>query len=214
VLGFVADVRDFDSVADAFAAVHEQWGPVDVLISGAAGNFLADVNSLSPNGFKVVVDIDLNGAFNVVRAGFQHLAAGASVINITAPQATVAMRYQAHVSAAKAGVDQLTRVLALEWGFHNIRVNAICPGLTSGTEGLDRLTPANDPGRASAIATVPLGRLGTTDDIAALAMFLASSAASYISGAVIPCDGGAAIDTLKAAVEEAGRSLAGAHAGA
>jgi NAD(P)-dependent dehydrogenase (short-subunit alcohol dehydrogenase family) len=74
----------------------------------------------------VVVDIDLNGTFNVVRAGFQHLAAGASIINITAPQSTVAMRYQAHVSAAKAGVDQLTRVLALEWGVHNIRVNAIC----------------------------------------------------------------------------------------
>jgi len=207
---FVADVRDFDSVTAAFAAVHMEWGEIDVLISGAAGNFLADVNSLSSNGFKVVVDIDLNGTFNVVRAAFAHLAPGASVVNITAPQATIPMRYQAHVCAAKAGVDQLTRVLALEWGARNIRVNAICPGPIAGTEGLERLTPTDDPGGSTAITTVPLGRLGTKDDIAALAMFLSSSAASYISGAVIPCDGGGAIDSVKTGIEEAGRSLAAA----
>jgi NAD(P)-dependent dehydrogenase (short-subunit alcohol dehydrogenase family) len=208
--GFVADVRDFDSVAAAFAGVRAEWGTVDVLVSGAAGNFLAEVNSLSPNGFKVVVDIDLIGTFNVMRAGFDHLASGASVINITAPQATIPMRYQAHVCAAKAGVDQLTRVLALEWGARNIRVNAISPGPISGTEGLGRLTPAEDPGGGTAATSVPLGRLGTTQDIASLAMFLSSSAATYISGAVIPCDGGGAIDSVKSGIEAAGRSLAAA----
>jgi NAD(P)-dependent dehydrogenase (short-subunit alcohol dehydrogenase family) len=208
--GFVADVRDFASVAAAFAGVRAEWGTVDVLVSGAAGNFLAEVNSLSPNGFKVVVDIDLIGTFNVMRAGFEHLAPGASVINITAPQATIPMRYQAHVCAAKAGVDQLTRVLALEWGSRNIRVNAIAPGPISGTEGLERLTPTDDPGGDTATMSVPLGRLGTKQDIASLAMFLSSSAASYISGAVIPCDGGGAIDSVKSGIEEAGRSLAAA----
>jgi NAD(P)-dependent dehydrogenase (short-subunit alcohol dehydrogenase family) len=208
--GFVADVRDFASVAAAFAGVRAEWGTVDVLVSGAAGNFLAEVNSLSPNGFKVVVDIDLIGTFNVMRAGFEHLASGASVINITAPQATIPMRYQAHVCAAKAGVDQLTRVLALEWGSRNIRVNAIAPGPISGTEGLERLTPTDDPGGDTATMSVPLGRLGTKQDIASLAMFLSSSAASYISGAVIPCDGGGAIDSVKSGIEEAGRSLAAA----
>ena len=208
--GFVADVRDFDSVAATFAAVRQQIGRVDVLVSGAAGNFLAEVNALSPNGFKVVVDIDLNGTFNVLRAGFQHLAPGASVINITAPQATIPMRYQAHVCAAKAGVDQLTRVLALEWGPRNIRVNAIAPGPISGTDGLERLTRTDDPGGQGTVTSVPLGRLGTAADIGALAMFLSSSAASYISGAVIPCDGGGAIDSIKSGIEETGRSLAAA----
>ena len=210
--GFVADVRDFDSIVATFAAVRAEWGPVEVLISGAAGNFLAEVNSLSPNGFKVVVDIDLNGTFNVMRAGFEHLAQGASVVNITAPQATIPMRYQAHVCAAKAGVDQLTRVLALEWGFRNIRVNPIAPGPISGTEGLHRLTPPEDSAGRTAVRSVPLGRLGTKEDIASLAMFLSSSAASYISGAVIPCDGGGAIDSVKSGIEEAGRSMVAASA--
>jgi NAD(P)-dependent dehydrogenase (short-subunit alcohol dehydrogenase family) len=208
VRGFIADVRDFDSVAAAFAALRADWGAVDILVSGAAGNFLAEVNSLSSNGFKVVVDIDLVGTFNVMRAGFEHLVPGASVVNITAPQAVIPMRYQAHVCAAKAGVDQLTRVLALEWGVRGIRVNAIAPGPISGTEGLERLTPADDVGGESAADTVPLGRLGTKADIASLAMFLSSSAASYISGAVIPCDGGGAIDSIKPAIEAAGRALA------
>lgn len=210
--GYVADVREFGSVAETFAMFTEEFGPVDVLVSGAAGNFLAEAASLSPNGFKVVVDIDLNGTFNVIRAGSDHLADGASVINITAPQVTIPMRYQAHVCAAKAGIDQLTRVLALEWGHRGIRVNAIAPGPIHGTEGLERLTPGADPDGANAGTSVPLGRLGTTTDIANLAMFLSCSAGSYITGAVIPCDGGGGIDSIKAVVETAGRTLIAAQA--
>lgn len=212
VSGHVTDVRDFDSVAATFSEFRQSHGLVDVLVSGAAGNFLADVNTLSSNGFKVVVDIDLNGTFNVTRAGFDHLADGASILNITAPQAVIPMRYQAHVCAAKAGVDQLTRVLALEWGYRGIRVNGIAPGPIQGTEGLDRLTPTSDSDGSSASTTVPLGRLGTKQDIANLAMFLSSSAASYITGTIIPCDGGGGIDTIKAAIEGAGRSLIAARA--
>ncbi|MET8100794.1 SDR family oxidoreductase [Streptomyces sp. NPDC005236] len=143
------------------------------------------------------------------RCGFEHLAPGASVINITAPQATIPVRYQAHVCAAKAGVDQLTRVLALEWGGRGIRVNAIAPGPIAGTEGLARLSPGDDPQSERSIGTVPLGRFGTTDEIADLAMFLSSSAAAYISGAVIPCDGGGSFEVVRA-IEEAGRFLASA----
>ncbi|MBY8344038.1 SDR family oxidoreductase [Streptomyces spinosirectus] len=202
VSGFVCDVRDMDSVSEAFETVATQWGPVDVLVSGAAGNFLAEAAALSSNGFKVVVDIDLNGTFHVMRAGFEHLSPGASVINITAPQAWIPVRYQAHVCAAKAGVDQLTRVLALEWGSKGIRVNAIAPGPIAGTEGMARLSP-NDP-NGEGIKTIPLGRFGSKKEIADLALFLSSSAASYISGAVIPCDGGGSHESIRA-VEEAGR---------
>ena len=121
--GACADVRDMAAVQAACAGAAERFGPIDVLVSGAAGNFPASASALSSNGFRAVVDIDLLGTFHVVRAAYPHLRKpGASVINISAPQATIPMRYQAHVCAAKAGVDQLTRVLALEWGAAGVRV--------------------------------------------------------------------------------------------
>ena len=207
VAGFVADVRDFESVGRAFAAAHEKFGKIHILISGAAGNFLAEVNGLSSNGFKVVVDIDLNGTFHVMRQAFPYLVEGASVINITAPQANVPMRYQAHVCAAKAGVDQLTRVLALEWGPSRIRVNAISPGPIANTGGEARLSPKESNGTLSPEQAIPLGRLGTVDDIAELAMFLSTDSASYITGAIIPCDGASVIEFIKPTVEAAGREF-------
>ena len=191
-LGVVADVRDEQAVAAALAQAVERHGPIDVLVSGAAGNFLAPADQMSSNAFKVVVDIDLQGSFHVARQGLQHLhPGGSSLIFITAPQSVVPMAYQAHGCAAKAGVDQLTRVLALEWGARGVRVNAISPGPIAGTEGMRRLAPQGDEGDALVRQMVPLGRMGSTDDIAQLAMFLGSDAASYISGTVIACDGGA-----------------------
>ena len=184
-----------------------QLGTIDVLVSGAAGNFVAAVNAQSSNGFRAVVDIDLIGTFNVMRAAYPHLTKpGAAVINISAPQSFIPMRYQASACAAKAGVDQLTRVLALEWGGDGIRVNSISPGPIAGTEGMRKLTPPGE--EEAAVAAVPLRRLGTPDDIAHLAMFLASPYASYISGALIPCDGGGAVDSVKPMIEAAGRLAA------
>ena len=204
--GACADVRDFESVGLALRESLARFGPVDVLVSGAAGNFLCSANRMSANGFKSVVDIDLVGSFHVLRQAFEHLRKpGAAVINITAPQSAIAMRYQAHACAAKAGVDQLTRVLALEWGADGIRVNAISPGPIAGTEGVKRLMGQTEADRAQATACVPPERLGTLDDIANLALFLASPYASYISGAVIPCDGGGAHDSVRPTLEAAGR---------
>jgi NAD(P)-dependent dehydrogenase (short-subunit alcohol dehydrogenase family) len=188
-MGFSLDVRQSEAVAHAVTAFAQRFGAIDVLVSGAAGNFPAAAASLSPNGFKAVVDIDLIGTFNVMRAAYAHLARpGACVINLSAPQAIIPMASQVHVCAAKAGVDMVTRTLAIEWGPEGIRVNSVMPGPIDGTEGMARLA-GDDATRRNVIASVPLRRLGTTDDVAQVCLFLASEAARYVSGAVIPVDG-------------------------
>jgi NAD(P)-dependent dehydrogenase (short-subunit alcohol dehydrogenase family) len=205
--GACADVRDYAAVGEALDASVALSGPVDVLVSGAAGNFLAPARDITANGFKAVMDIDLLGTFHVVRQAHRHLRRpGASVISISAPQGTIPMRYQAHCAAAKAGVDQLTRVLALEWGAEGIRVNAISPGPIEGTEGFRRLMAPTAGHLRAAQAAVPLQRMGSLDDIANLALFLASPFAGYISGAVVPCDGGGALESVKPTLEAAGRA--------
>ena len=192
-LGFSADVRDYGQVEDALAKAAGEFGPVDVLVSGAAGNFPARAVDISSNGFRAVMDIDLLGTFHVLRAAYPHLRKpGASVINISAPQSFVPMAGQVHVCAAKAGVDMVTRTLAMEWGADGIRVNSIVPGPIEGTEGLSRLIPS-DEARREVVASVPLRRLGTAEDIAKAARFLASPLADYVSGAVLPVDGGWAL---------------------
>lgn len=188
--GFAADVRTYDQVTAALKATAADWGPLDIIISGAAGNFIAPAAKLSANAFKTVVDIDLLGTFNVLRAGYEVCRKpGCSMINISAPQSTEAYWGQAHVSAAKAGIDMLTRSLAAEWGPEGIRVNAIVPGPIGGTEGMARLAPTPAAVQA-AEAGVPLRRFGTTDDIAATAIFLSSPAANYVTGGIFYCDGG------------------------
>lgn len=209
VFGACADVRDIDAVGRAFDEAVARFGAIDVLVSGAAGNFLCEAKDMSSNGFRVVIDIDLVGTFHVLRKAYRHLRKpGASVINITAPQSFIPMRYQAHAGAAKAGVDQLTRILALEWGSDGIRINSISPGPIDGTEGFRKLMARDEQERARAVDAVPLKRIGTVDDIANLALFLGSPYAGYISGALIPCDGGGALESVKPPLEAAGLALA------
>lgn len=192
-LGIAADVRDFDTVSDAIRTIATTLGKLDIIVSGAAGNFLSPAEELSANGFKAVVDIDLLGTFNVLRASYEHLRKpGASIINISAPQGSQPYPGQAHVCAAKSGVDMLTKTLALEWGPAGVRVNAIAPGPIEGTEGMARLAPTEES-RRKVEQAIPLRRYGRIDEIADLAVFLCSDAAQYMSGAVVPCDGGRAI---------------------
>src|SRR5262245_48993543 len=189
-IGFSADVRNAEAVAAALKSAHEALGDIDVLVSGAAGNFPSTALGMSTNGFKAVVDIDLLGTFNVLRAAHAYLRKpGALVVNISAPQALHPRALQAHVCAAKAGVDMLTRVLAIEWGGDGIRVNSIIPGPIEDTEGMARLAPTPEAAEA-AKRSVPLGRFGKKEEVAELALFLASPLASYITGAIIPVDGG------------------------
>jgi len=188
-MAHAADVRDAAAVGEMVAAVAAELGRIDILINGAAGNFICLAENLSPNGFGTVVDIDLKGTFNVSRAALAHLKVqGGSVINISATLPYLGTMGQAHAAAAKAGVDSLTRTLAVEWGPYGIRVNGIAPGPIEGTEGVKRLT--NEQSRASALRNCPLGRMGTTDDIANAALFLASDAASYVNGVTLVVDGG------------------------
>jgi peroxisomal 2,4-dienoyl-CoA reductase len=185
----VADVRDAAAVAEMVGAVASQLGRIDIVINGAAGNFICLAEHLSPNGFGTVVDIDLKGTFNVARAAFPYLAVqGGAVINISATLPYLGTIGQAHASAAKAGVDSLTRTLAVEWGPSRIRVNGIAPGPIEGTEGVRRLT--NEKSRESALKNNPLGRMGTTADIANAALYLASDLASYVNGVTLVVDGG------------------------
>jgi peroxisomal 2,4-dienoyl-CoA reductase len=184
-----ADVRDPAAVNDVVAATVEGLGRLDVLINGAAGNFICLAENLSPNGFGTVVDIDLKGTFHVSKAALPHLKAqGGSVINISATLPYLGTMGQSHAAAAKAGIDSLTRTLACEWGPYGIRVNGIAPGPTEGTEGVRRLT--NEQSRASAIGQCPLGRMATIDDIANAALYLASDAAAFVNGVTLVVDGG------------------------
>ncbi|WP_216325737.1 SDR family oxidoreductase [Deinococcus aestuarii] len=187
-LGVSADVRDFAALQAAAQAGVEMFGPFDIVLAGAAGNFPAPVDGISPNGFKTVVDIDLLGTYNTIKACAPHLSVpGGNILSISAYGVPVPM--QAHVVAAKAGVDALTRTLAVEWGLRGVRVNAIIPGPIDGTEGMARLAP-DEKTREQFTRTVPLGRFGLPQDIANAALFLVSDAASYVTGVILPVDGG------------------------
>lgn len=197
-IGMAADVRDYPAVERAFRAAADHFGPIDVVVSGAAGNFLAPAVGLSANAFRTVVEIDLIGTFNVLRASFDHLRKpGASLISITAGQAKRPLMFQAHASAAKAGVNNLTETLAMEWGPAGVRVNAISPGPIGETEGMARLAPSPEA-TAALKGRIPLRDYGTKRDIADAALFLASDHARYVTGAVLEVDGGSVLGDASA----------------
>ena len=188
-LPVVADVRSPEEVERAVASTVERFGKIDIVINGAAGNFLCKSEELSPNGFGTVVDIDLKGTFNVCRATFEQLREHrGQILNISATLHYLGTPMQLHVSAAKAGVDALTRNLAVEWGRYGIRVNAIAPGPIEDTEGMSRLVP--EPVKERLKKNIPLGRFGRIADIEKAALFLCSDAASFINGTVLVVDGG------------------------
>lgn len=190
-MGIAADVRDYDAVAAAFAATVREWGTIDVVISGAAGNFVSPALGLSANAFRTVIEIDLIGTFNVLRASFEHLTRpGASLISISAGLAKRPTMFQAHASAAKAGINNLTETLAMEWGPAGVRVNAISPGPITDTVGMTALAKEPPEAVAARKARIPLRDYGSKRDIADAALFLASDNARYITGVVLECDGG------------------------
>lgn len=196
------DVRDYAGVEAAVKSTRDQFGEIDIVVCGAAGNFPAPVLGMSANGFKAVIDIDLLGTFNTCRAAYEHLRKpGASVIAISASFAFQPTAMQAHVGAAKAGIDVLIRTLAIEWGPSGVRCNCITPGPTDDTEGMRRLAPTEEDRRKTA-GNVPLRRFGTKDELADLALFLSSDAAAYITGGIYLCDGGMSLARRAAWLQE------------
>jgi len=189
--GVACDVREPETVEKALDAALEHFGQIDIVVNGAAGNFLCPAAQLSYNAFRTVMEIDTLGTYNVSRAAFDKALkkGGGVILNITATLHYGATPLQAHPSAAKAAVDSLTRSLALEWGPLGIRVVGIAPGPIADTEGAARLLPPDMKDKM--LAAIPLKRMGTVDEIGELALFLCTDAAKLITGETVVADGGA-----------------------
>jgi NAD(P)-dependent dehydrogenase (short-subunit alcohol dehydrogenase family) len=198
---YATDVRDYAATRAVMEQIHAAWGPMDIVVSGAAGNFLAPAAGLSANGFKTVVDIDLLGTFNVFRGSYDLIRKpGASLIAITAGQAVNPTMLQIHACAAKAGVNQVIRVLAMEWGPEGVRVNGISPGPIIGTEGMARLAPEEAITKAIT-GRIAMRRYGEIAEVAESAVFLSSDSAAYITGTILDCDGGSQLGDARNPME-------------
>src|SRR5262249_24852900 len=172
-LGVAGDVRKPADVDAVVSHTVDAFGRLDILVNGAAGNFVCLAENLSPNGFGTVVDIDLKGTFNVSRAAFPFLKKqGGAVLNISATLQLLGTIGQSHASAAKAGIGAPTGALAAEWGPAGVRVNGLAPGPVDGTEGVRRLT--SEKTRQQIEQLCPLGRMATIDEVANAAVFLCS----------------------------------------
>ncbi|WOO82008.1 Peroxisomal 2,4-dienoyl-CoA reductase SPS19 [Vanrija pseudolonga] len=185
-----ADVRKVDQIRAAVDKAIEAFGRIDFVVCGAAGNFLAPISALSENAFRTVIEIDTLGTYNTVKATLPHVRkTQGAYLHISATLHYRGVPYQAHVGAAKAAVDALSQVIAVEEGPRGVRSNVVAPGPIANTEGTLRLVPK---GSETDIIPriVPLARFGETIDIGNAAVYLFSPAASYVSGSVLVVDGG------------------------
>lgn len=190
---FQMDVREPEHAKAMVAFTVERFGSVDALVNNAAGNFLVASEKLSPNGWKAVIDIVLNGSFYCSHAvgnyWIENKKQGA-ILNMLATYAWGAGAGVVHSAAAKAGVMSLTRTLAVEWGSkYGIRVNGIAPGPIERTGGADKLWESEQAAERT-LKSVPLGRLGKPEEIAELAAFILSDKAAYMNGEIVTLDGG------------------------
>jgi len=182
------NIRDETQVAAVFDRIGEEHGLPDLLINNAGGQFSAPSLEISPNGFRAVVDLNLNGTWHMCRAYGERLVAAkrpGRIVNIVLCLES-GMPGMAHAGAARAGVVNLTRTLAVEWARYGVTINAIAPG-TIDTEALAQYDAAS---MAEGVAKLPIPRMGTAHEVAELTAFLLSPAGSYITGALLPLDGG------------------------
>ncbi|XP_056594899.1 peroxisomal 2,4-dienoyl-CoA reductase [(3E)-enoyl-CoA-producing] isoform X3 [Triplophysa dalaica] len=191
-LSISMDVRQPESIIAAVEETLKEFGRIDILINNAAGNFLCPATSLSFNAFKTVMEIDTMGTFNTSKVVYDKWFKdhGGSIVNISATLGYRGQALQVHAGSAKAANDAMTRHLAVEWGPSGVRVNTVAPGPISGTEGYRRLGGSHAE-TAGMFHSIPLQRAGNKTEIAHTVLFLASRAASYVTGAILVADGGA-----------------------
>jgi NAD(P)-dependent dehydrogenase (short-subunit alcohol dehydrogenase family) len=185
------DVREREAVEAMIDAIWQE-GPLDILVNNAAGNFIARSEELSPRAWGSVINIVLMGTLHCTMAcGRRWLAAAkpGTILSISATYAPVGSAYVVPSAVSKAGVEALTRSLAVEWGNRGIRMNAIAPGPIPTQGAFSRVLPLPKL-EPQALARNPLHRFGTKEELANLAAFLVSDGSSYINGEVIRMDGG------------------------
>ncbi|MFL6238468.1 MAG: SDR family oxidoreductase [Actinomycetes bacterium] len=192
-VGAAADVREADQVAAAFAAVEEALGPVSILINNAAANFPVTAAGLSPNGFRSVTDIVLNGTFFCSQELHKRCASRGvpgAIVNILATQSWTGGPGMAPAAAAKAAVGNLTKTLAVEWASDGVRVNAVAPGLFPHEDMRDDLKALRTTGDDVDARRQPAGRTGRRHELAWAATYLCSPYAAFITGTTLVVDGG------------------------
>ncbi|XP_078346912.1 peroxisomal 2,4-dienoyl-CoA reductase [(3E)-enoyl-CoA-producing]-like [Oculina patagonica] len=185
------DVRKVNEVEAAVDLALKHFSRIDILVNGAAGNFLCPASQLSYNGIKTVFDIDAFGTFNVSKAIYNKCFknnGGGNIINITATLHYNGRPLQCHAGSAKAAIEGMMRHLAVEWGPDGVRVNCVSPGAVKDTEGFRRLGGRSVP--LNYVKNVPLQRLGTRRDVADATLFLASGASAFITANILIVDGG------------------------
>jgi NAD(P)-dependent dehydrogenase (short-subunit alcohol dehydrogenase family) len=186
------DVREPEQVDALVAAAVERFGRVDVLVNNAAGNFVVKAEDLSPNGWRAVVGIVLDGGFLCSRAAGRQMieqGEGGAILSVIASYAWTGGPGTIHSAAAKAGIVAMTRTLAVEWAPHRIRANCICPG-PADTEGAGAALWPTEEDKRRVAASVPAGRLATPEEVAWWAAALCSPFAGYITGETLTIDGG------------------------
>jgi peroxisomal 2,4-dienoyl-CoA reductase len=209
-----ANVREPESVSRMVKEVAREHGRLDILVNNAAGNFYAPTASLSPNGWRAVIETDLYGTFYCCQAVYPLMKAqgGGRIVSISMTLHYRGWPLMAHATAAKAGVDALTRTLALEWARDGITVNAVAPGPIP-TEGVKKaFAPPGAEGpdlfgmEQYAAEAIPLGRWGTPEDIGQMVTYLASPAGDWITGAIMVVDGGTWLGSGQAGKREGGEA--------
>lgn len=210
-IGIKADISSEPDVVRMIATTEDVFGRVDVLVNNAGfGGPMKPLHEQSLDDWDQVHDVNLRGAFLCMKYGIRSMlnTGGGSIVNISSMTAMVGFKHHGVYGAAKAGVNQLTKTAALDYADENIRVNAVCPGTVwTGLVALSKDHPTPPPG-VNRVPGIPMDRWGEPNEIASAALFFASDASSYVTGVLMPADGGYSVGFSGMGAEKPGRHTA------